>query len=603
MMRPAVVVLGPSGLAVGREAARVIGGELHGYAPRLSGCDLLFGEAVPHLRRLFAEGRPIVGVCAAGVLIRALAPLLAEKEQEPPVLALAEDGSAVVPLLGGHRGGNDLARRIAAALGATAAVTTAGDLRLGIALDAPPAGWRLGNPAMAKAVMAALLAGEPVALQNETPVATGWLSALPLSPSAGARHRILVTERRDGGGDALQLHPATVVLGAGCEKDAPAGELIVLAEAALAEAGLTPLSLAAVASIDLKAAEPAVHALARHFGIPARFFPAARLEAEAPRLATPSEIVYRETGCHGVAEGAALAAAGAEGRLVSPKQRAARSTVAIAISSRILDPESIGRARGRLAILGLGPGAAAGRTGEVEAALRAATDWVGYGLYLDLLGPLSEGKALHRFELGAEEERVAHALDLAAEGRSVALVSSGDAGIYAMASLVFELIERSGRRDWAGIAIEGLPGVSAMQTAAARAGAPLGHDFCAISLSDLLTPWAVIERRLQAAAEGDFVVALYNPVSRRRLSQLATAREILLRARPAETPVVLGRNLGRPGETLRVTSLAALDPAEVDMLTVVLVGSSATRRLARPDGGEWVYTPRGYAARHAEGAA
>jgi len=176
-----------------------------------------------------------------------------------------------------------------------------------------------------------------------------------------------------------------------------------------------------------------------------------------------------------------------------------------------------------------------------------------------------------------------------------------------MATLVFELIERGGRADWARIEIEGVAGVSAMQAAAARAGAPLGHDFCAISLSDLLTPWSAIERRLKAAAEADFVVALYNPVSLRRRHQLAAARAILLHARPPETPVVLGRNLGRVEESVKVTTLAALDPEEVDMLTVVLIGASTTRRVVRPDGGDWIYTPRGYAGKNAgkgeEGAA
>ena len=233
--------------------------------------------------------------------------------------------------------------------------------------------------------------------------------------------------------------------------------------------------------------------------------------------------------------------------------------------------------------------------------MREATDWVGYRLYLDLLQPLASGKVQHPFDLGAEEARVCHALDLAAAGRDVALISSGDAGIYAMATLVFELIERGGQADWARVEILGLPGVSAMQVAAARVGAPLGHDFCAISLSDLLTPWPVIERRLQAAADGDFVVALYNPVSQRRRSQLAAARDILRTARPAETPVVLGRNLGRSGESLRITTLAQLDPADVDMLTVVLIGASATRAVSRPDGGHWIYTPRGYASK-TEGA-
>jgi cobalt-precorrin 5A hydrolase/precorrin-3B C17-methyltransferase len=176
----------------------------------------------------------------------------------------------------------------------------------------------------------------------------------------------------------------------------------------------------------------------------------------------------------------------------------------------------------------------------------------------------------------------------------VALVSSGDAGIYGLASLVFELVERGDDAAWQRIAIAVIPGVSAMQAASSRLGAPLGHDFCAISLSDLLTPWDQIERRIKAAAEGDFVIALYNPRSARRDTQLARARDILLTARSGDTPVALARNLGRDAESVTITTLAALDPADVDMLTLVIIGSSTTRRLA---GRDLLYTPRGYAAK------
>jgi cobalt-precorrin 5A hydrolase/precorrin-3B C17-methyltransferase len=186
----------------------------------------------------------------------------------------------------------------------------------------------------------------------------------------------------------------------------------------------------------------------------------------------------------------------------------------------------------------------------------------------------------------------------------VALVCSGDPGIYAMATLVFELLERGGRADWGRVGVTVMPGVSALQAAAARAGAPIGHDFCTISLSDLLTPWEAIQRRLKAAAEGDFVIAFYNPVSRRRTRQLAEAVEILRQHRPDDTPVVLARNLGRDGETVTVVDLAELTPDRVDMLTVVLVGSSETRRVDRSPGGGgggvWVYTPRGYAGKAAK---
>ena len=238
------------------------------------------------------------------------------------------------------------------------------------------------------------------------------------------------------------------------------------------------------------------------------------------------------------------------------------------------------------------------RTPEADAAIARAGDLIGYSLYIDLLGPAASAKKRHDFELGEEEARVRAALELAAEGREVALICSGDAGIYAMASPAFELIERerAAKPEWARLEITVVPGVSALQTAAARAGAPLGHDFCAISLSDLLTPWEVIEKRVRAAAAGDFVIAFYNPVSKRRTTQLAAARDILLQVRPAETPVMLARKLGRTGESLSVITLGALDPANVDMLTVVLVGSSASRRIEH-GGGAWVYTPRGYAVK------
>ncbi len=602
----AVVVLGPSGRALAqRLTVSLPDATLHGYAPRLADTAVQFDDVAEHLRHLFASGEAIVALCAAGIVIRSLAPLLGDKRSEPAVVAVAEDGSVAVPLLGGHRGANDLARKIAAITGGVAAITTAGDVRLGLVLDDPPQGWRVANPDAAKAVAAALLAGASVDLAIETANPDcAWLRAVPFwsraeHASVGATGRsplrAVVTDRAEGGDDrALILHPSTLAIGIGCERGAAAEEVRALVMQCLAQANLSPLAVAGVFSIALKAAEPAIHAVAQEFGVPVRFFPAETLLAETPRLSERSDIVFRETGCWGVAEGAALAAAGPQAGLVVPKQRSARATCAIARSPRVIDATACGRPRGRLAVVGIGPGDAAGRTAAAEAAIRAASDLVGYRLYLDLLGPLASGKRLHAFDLGQEETRVRAALALASEGRSVALISSGDAGIYAMASLVFELIERGADADWARVEMVGIPGVSAMQVAAARLGAPLGHDFCAISLSDLLTPWPVIERRLAAAAAGDFVVALYNPVSQRRRTQLAAARDILLKARAAETPVAIARNLGRGGEALRLTTLTALDPADVDMLSIVLIGSSTTRRVKRPDGGEWLYTPRGY---------
>jgi cobalt-precorrin 5A hydrolase/precorrin-3B C17-methyltransferase len=278
--------------------------------------------------------------------------------------------------------------------------------------------------------------------------------------------------------------------------------------------------------------------------------------------------------------------------LVVPKRKSRRATCAIARAFQPIIASAIGRPRGRLAVIGIGPGDAGWRTPEASMALAQASDVVGYSLYLDLIGRAIEGKNRHPSTIGDEEARVRLALDLAAEGGSVALVSSGDAGIYGLAPLVFELLDTEAKPGWRTIDLIVIPGISALQAAASRAGAPLGHDFCVISLSDLMTPWETIRARLEAAAAADFVVSLYNPRSTRRQSHLTEATEILLGHRPPETPVFIGRNLGRDGEERRIICLSELAGADIDMLTVVLVGNSRTRR-ANGDPA-WLYTPRGY---------
>ena len=582
----ALVALTEAGAALGRRLA-LPDARLHGRSGRVGTADVAFAETTEHLRRLFAAGTTIVAICSAGIVVRALGPLLADKQAEPPVVVVAEDGSAVVPLLGGHRGANDLARSIAAKLGIAAAVTTASDVSLGFALDDPPPGWRVANPEMVKPIAAALLAGEPVRLEGRA----DWIDASRFSSEG--RLGVLVTERAMRPPETLVQHPPILALGVGTERDAPAEELQDLALRALAEAGLAPESVAAVVSLDLKSDEPAVLALAHHLGVPARFFTAPRLEAETPRLANPSEVVFREVGCHGVAEGAALAAAGADGSLIVPKRKSVRCTVAIARAAAPVDARAIGRPRGKLSVIGIGPGTALWRTPEVDRALATVTEVVGYDLYLDLLGSTIAHARRHRLPLGAEEERARLALDLAAAGAEVALVSSGDAGIYGLAALAMELLDREDRADWNRVEVAVLPGLSALQAAAARAGAPLGHDFAAISLSDLLTPWETIERRLKGAAEGGFVVALYNPASAKRREQLGRALAILAAHRSPDTPVIVARNLGRADEAVDVVTLATLDPARIDMLTLLLIGSPATR-IATRGRRRWVYTPRGY---------
>ncbi|HYM99285.1 MAG TPA: precorrin-3B C(17)-methyltransferase [Aestuariivirgaceae bacterium] len=583
-LTPAIFVLGPSARDLGARLASHLGGTL--IEPK----DLR-GE----LHRAFRQGSPIIGLCASAILIRLLAPLLVDKLTEPPVIAVAEDGSVAVPLLGGHHGANDLARRIVAFTGGSAAITTASDLRFGISLDKPE-GYVLANPEHLKIFLAKLLAGGKISVKGEA----AWVSALPRA--AEAELSLFITEYAMPGHEyGLVYHPQTLALGIGCERGTPPDELLRSVTETLAAQGLAPGAIACIASLDLKADEPAVNELARHFGVPARFFSSPELNEETPRLKNPSETVLREVGCPGVAEAAALRAAGKDGELIVEKTTRGRTTCAIARAPRPIDPNSIGHGRGSLSIVGIGPGSVEWRSPAAQVTLCRATDWVGYDLYLDLIGDLRRQQREHRFSLGDEKARALHALNLAGGGRDVALVCSGDAGIYAMAALVFELLDPSSHASVADaarrIAIEVIPGISAFQAAAARAGALIGHDFCAISLSDLLTPWQIIEKRVRAAAEGDFVVAFYNPRSLKRADQLERAMAILKPYRHPGTPVIVASNLGRPGEKSRIARFGELDASDIDMLTIVLVGSASSRSFSRGDGSTVAYTPRGYAAK------
>lgn len=258
---------------------------------------------------------------------------------------------------------------------------------------------------------------------------------------------------------------------------------------------------------------------------------------------------------------------------------------------------------GRLSVVGLGPGGPALRTPLATQRLAESTDLVGYGPYLEQVGPLANNPRRHVSDNRREGERARLALDLACAGARVAVVSSGDPGVFAMATAVVEELHRRGAEDdhpgaagarWSTVELEVIPGVTAATAAAALVGAPLGHDFCVISLSDVLKPWEVVEQRLAAAAGADFVMALYNPISSQRPWQLRRALDVIGRYRGTATPVAVVRDAGRAGESAAIVELAGIDIESVDMRTVLLVGSSTTRTFVTPTGRRWMYTPRRY---------
>jgi cobalt-precorrin 5A hydrolase / precorrin-3B C17-methyltransferase len=484
MQSAAIVILSQGSFSIAKRIVEVLpDAQIYGLGHRTQDVDIAFEDFGETVRSLYTAGRPIIGLCAAGILIRTIAPLLSNKTQEPPVLAVAEDGSAVVPLLGGLTGVNGLARTIALGLQITAAITTSGDLRFGAALLSPPPGYVLQNPEDAKGFIADLLAGAKVKRLGSAT----WLSDSKL-PWADIDDRETTHE--------IVILPPNTTLQPG----------------------------------------------------------------------NPKRLVYQT------------------------------------LPNVALNPiaANAGPPPGQLTVLGLGPGPADWLTPEALQALETATDWVGYSTYLDLAAPYHRGQTLHESDNREELDRARHALNLANPGRNVVVISSGDPGIFAMAAAVLEALEQGGNPAWESLNLQIMPGISAIQGAAAKLGAPIGHDFCVISLSDILKPWDQIAKRITAAAQADFVIAFYNPASKTRRQQLVQAKALLLKARSPETLVILARNVGRPGETFIITTLTELDPAKVDMRTLILVGSSQTRQFFQGDR-SWIYTPRSYTNSSADG--
>jgi cobalt-precorrin 5A hydrolase/precorrin-3B C17-methyltransferase len=580
------------------------------------------GPAAAAVPSAWAECDALVCFLATGATVRLIAPLLAGKRTDPAVVCVDEASRHAIALLGGHGPGGDgrpganvLAARVAEVLGAEPVLSTATDQAGLPGLDT--LGWPVEGAVAV--VSRAMLDGDPVRLDGD---ATWPLPAFPpnvrLAPSptsdtdeaveapgfhgtdevgvggaglggaglggaglggaglggaglggAGGGERVLVTDRVvPVDGRTVVLRPPSLAVGVGASRGVSAAEVLGLIDATLAGAGLSPLSVAGLATVDAKADEPGLNEAAALRGWTLTTYPAGVLAAvDVPH---PSEAARAAVGTPSVAEAAALTRGDV---LVAAKQKSAMATAAVA---RI-------RPRGRLALVGLGPGARDLLPPRAVTELRRASVVAGLDQYLDQVRDLLRpGTQVLASGLGDEEERARIAVAEAQRGRAVALVGSGDAGVYSMASPALSLAGGD-------IDVVTVPGITANLAAAALLGAPLGHDHAVISLSDLNTPWPVIERRVRAAAEGDFVVTFYNPRSRARDWQLRAALDLLGAHRPASTPAAIVRNANRPGQLITVTTLGKLDTAAVDMLSLVLVGGSTTQMVA----GRMV-TPRGY---------
>lgn len=574
------------------------------YVPRRFAATVAGGRTFdPPLRhlipRLWSAYPALVFVAATGVVVRLVAPLLRDKTRDPGVVVLDEAGRFAIALTGSHLGGAEaLARSLAEKLSLTPVLTTGSSVHGYPALDllGTRHGWAVIDDSGLGTVSAAIVNGDPVALYQDAGDAS-WAEGLScVEPIASLRdvdpahHRgaVVISDRvlslpREL--PVVHYCPRTLTVGMGCERGTDRGLIADAFDMVLRDLALCAEAVAAIATADIKGSEPGLRALATSRGIPLVTFSVSDLAERAESCPTPSDVVRDAVGTAGVAEPAALLSAGSDELLVSKrvfKRDDAAGAVTVAVARRVpLQRDfsdvpadaKLSKCVGALLLVGIGPGSASQMTEAARQALQSADAVIGYTLYIDLVRPILRGtQQVVPSPIGAEVQRADLAVRLAREGHRVALISSGDIGIYGMAG---RALERLNGED--GVAVEVYPGVSAIQAAAARVGAPLMDDFAAVNLSDRLTPRDLIFTRLRAAAEADFVIALYNPRSASRTEPFDEALRIVRQHRPARTPVAIVRSAYRPDERVAVTDLASIKPEEVDMLTIVLIGNRSTR--------------------------
>jgi cobalt-precorrin 5A hydrolase/precorrin-3B C17-methyltransferase len=598
--------------------------------------EVYHGSLKDHIASLWNTHRGFIFCLATGAAVRLIAPLLQDKSHDPAIVVVDENGNFVISLCSGHQGGADkLARAIALQLNATPILTGASTaLGLpGIDVLGVPFGWNRGEGDW-NAVSAAVARLEPIEVIQEAGSIL-WQNHLPehhpfqfsqlgerengdeeINNSSNQNSKLhsqklpkakiwITAANQHFSSEAevpkVQWHPRVLWVGIGCERGT-SKELIEIAIAQVCQSNNLAISaIAGIATIDIKADEVGLVELCRERNWPLRTFSAEILSSIT--VPNPSSVVEAEVGTPSVAEAAALNAANCQSLLVAkqifrsdseslgienPKSKIQNLKGAVTVAIAQSQTEYSDR-NGKLLLVGTGPGQLDQMTPAAQTAISQADAIIGYSLYIDLISPLLRpGQIVEALPITQERQRAERAIELAKLGLTVAVVSSGDCGIYGMAGLVLEELQTKG---WDGKdpGIQVFPGITALQAAASRVGAPLMHDFCAISLSDLLTPWDVIEKRLIGAAQADFVTAIYNPRSQTRTQQIAIAQSIFLKYRDANTPVAIVKSAYRPDEQITLTTLEKMLDIPIDMLTTVLIGNQSTKTHT-----DWMITPRGY---------
>lgn len=559
---------------------------------------------------LWGRCKNLIFIMAAGIVVRTIAPLIRDKRTDPAVVVLDEKGDFAISLLSGHLGGaNEVSKEIADFLGGKAVITTASDVNdlTPIDLWAAANGLAIEDWDLAPQIGARLLNNGNLKVYTEIEVKLPEEFLRVAEPQAAdilitnkACHPKLVSgsdwmlkqvqhDRNDISGKPFYLRPKNLVIGIGCNSATSEDEIENSIKAVLDENNLSFLSIHSIATIDIKGHEQGLKAFAEKHNLKISTFTADELNKV--NGVSKSEAVFNATGAYAVSEPAALLASGAQYLLI-PKQKKGNVTVAIAEiratdrphNSAVIGSNDI---KNKLYIVGIGPGGIEHITPYAQKAIKNSDVIVGYGTYLDLIQELIKDKEVVSTGMTQEIDRCKKAVELAMSGKNVSVISGGDPGIYAMAGLVFDIYR--GMASHAPVNIEVIPGISALNACAARLGAPLMHDFAVISLSDRLTPWKLIEKRIEAAAMSDFVTVFYNPKSIGRQEHIDKARAIFLKHRSIETPVGIVKGAMRENERVIITNLRDMLNHEIDMQTTVIIGNSQTF--------VWnnlMITPRGY---------
>ena len=543
---------------------------------------LVESSPIDFLKDQWQGNNKLIFVGSIGAVVRLIAPFIRSKENDPAILVTDSKAKNVITLLGGHKqGGDRFASELAAALEAEVICTSDSFTERRIPLDCLGEGWgwkRGGkNADWRKLMISQSKEQKNIVFQGKG--STLWqklkgcsnLSFLDKKDPISFENIDLYIGQENR--NICSWHPPTIIIGIGCERNTDEKVIQRAINDSLNQNGLSLLSISGLATIDKKNDEIGLLNFSKKNEWPIYFFSA--FELSQVNVPTPSNVVLNEMGTPSVAEAAAILAGDHRGRLIQNKQiyysneeESGAVTIALAEIENPFAPY-----KGELHLVGSGPGDLKMLTSDSRQALTRCAVWIGYGPYLNYLESIrGHDQVRIDSQLTFEKDRCQHALDLAKQGVKVALISSGDSGIYGMAGLALELWlnERLDSRPL----FEVHPGISSFQMAAAKLGAPFMHDFCSISLSDLLTPWNQIEKRIKSAAIGDFVLAIFNPKSIKRDWQLKKTVDLLLEFRNPSTPVAIARQLGRPEESIEIHTLETLPFDRVDMLTILVIGNS-----------------------------